>query len=316
MQRKGNRIFLTGATGFVGAAVARELQQAGYQICGLARTEEAAEVLAGRGMETHRGSLDDLDSLRRGAAKADAVIHTAFVHDFSRFKENCELDRRALEALGRELAGTGRPLLITSAIGILPQGHLATEETLPQAGLTGVPRAATEAAAAAVAELGARVAVIRLPASVHGAGDRGFVPMLIRIAREKGVSVCIGEGLNRWPAVHCLDAARLYRLVLEQRDWAVTGEQGRVARFHAVAEAGVPFRSIAAAIGRGLDLPCSSVPPEQAAEHFGWLAHFAAMDMPASSQGTREALGWAPHHPGLLTDLAVEGVPGYFGSER
>jgi nucleoside-diphosphate-sugar epimerase len=285
-------VFVTGATGFVGSAVVQELIGAGHKVLGLARSDAAAGALAKAGAQVHRGSLDDLDSLRQGAATADAVIHTAFIHDFSKFKESSETDRRAIEALGSALAGSERPLIITSGIGLLPPGRLVTEKDVPA---SPIPRVASEEAAVAVAARGAHVSVVRLPASVHGDGDHGFVPMLIGIAREKGASAYVGDGRNRWPAVHRLDAANLYRLVLEK------GTAG--ARYHGAAEEGVAFREIAGVIGRHLNVPIIAKSPEDATKHFGWFAHFAALDNPASSKQTREALGWQPKQPGLIADL-------------
>ena len=295
------RVFVTGATGFVGSAVVQELIGAGHQVLGLARSEAGAKALVAAGAEVHRGDLANAESLRGGAAMADGVIHTAFIHDFSKFKENCETDRRAIAALADALAGTDRSLIVTSATGVLPQGRLSTEETPADSGAAGHLRAASEEAASAVAARGVRVSVIRLPPSVHGAGDHAFVPLLIRIAREKGVSVFGGDGLNRWPAVHRLDAARLYRLALEK------GTAG--AMYHGVAEEGVPFREIAGVIGRRLDVPVVGKSPEDATHHFGWFARFAALDVPTSSARTRQQLGWQPAEPGLIADL--EGA-GYF----
>jgi nucleoside-diphosphate-sugar epimerase len=280
-------IFVTGATGWVGAAVVRDLLEAGHKVLGLARSEAAAHSLVAVGATVHRGDIDDLESVRSGAANADGVIHTAFNHDFSQFPASCEHDRRVIESLGSALAGSDRPLVITSAIGALPPGDLATETTMP----AGNPRGASEQAADMVRASGVRVSVVRLAPSVHGEGDHAFVPILIRIARETGVAAYPGEGLNRWTAVHRSDAARLFRLALE------SGVAG--ARYHGVAEEQVPFRDIARVIGRRLGLPIESRPPE----HFGWFAKFAAMDRPASSQWTQSQLEWQPRMPGLLADL-------------
>jgi nucleoside-diphosphate-sugar epimerase len=295
------RIFLTGATGFVGSAIAQELIRSGHQVLGLARSDATAKSLVQRGAEVHRGDLEDLESLRAGALIAQAVIHTAFNHDFSKFQASCETDRRVIEVLGAALEGSKRPLIVTSAIGILPRGRLATEETGPASGPSAHPRAASEEAAAAVAARGVRVSIVRLPPSVHGDGDHGFVPIVIRVAREKGASVYADEGRNLWPAVHRLDAAHLYKLVLEK---GVAG-----ARYHAVAEEGVQFRDIAGVIGRRLNVPVVSKNADEAAKHFGWFAHFAAMDIKASSQQTRRQVGWHPEQAELLVDLDR---PNYF----
>jgi nucleoside-diphosphate-sugar epimerase len=285
------RVFVTGATGFVGSAVVGELAAAGHQVLGLARSDQGAKALAEMGAQVHRGDMQDLDSLRSGAAEADGVIHLAFNHDFSKFLENCEADRHAIEAIGEVLEGSERPLLVTSGLALVAPGRLATEADSPAPGF---PRL-SEVAAETVAARGVRAAVVRLAPSTHGAGDHGFVPHLINLAREKGVSAYIGDGSNRWPGVHRFDAARLYRLALERG--AVDGP------YHAVAEEGVPFKEIAGVIGRGLGVPVVSKSEDEAADHFGWFKGFAGMDIPASSERTRQRLNWQPTHPDLLTDI-------------
>lgn len=286
------RVFVTGATGFVGSAVVSDLIAAGHSVLGLSRSEKGATAVKAAGADVLLGSLEDLGSLKRGAAASDAVIHTAFIHDFSRFKENGEIDRLAIEAMGETLTGTNKPLVVTSGLGMIPHNGLITEDTVPPAD-TPIPRV-SEQTAIAFASRGVRGMAIRLP-QVHGAGDHAFTPHLINVARETGVSAYVGDGANRSSAVHCFDAARLYRLAAEK------GAAG--ARYHAVADQGVPLKTIAEIIGRRLGLPVKSIPKEEAPSHFGWFTAFASMDSPASSERTRRELGWQPTEIGLVEDL-------------
>ena len=286
------RVFVTGATGFIGSAITKELIGAGHQVLGLTRSDAGAQSLKAAAAEVHRGHLEDLESLRSGAAMSDGVIHCAFIHDFSKFKENCEIDQHAIEALGSALAGSDRPLIVSSGIGPLAPGRLATEDDDPRAD-SRIPRV-SEQSAMALRSQGVKVAVVRLP-QVHNTLKQGLITYLVALAREKGVSAYLGDGRNRWAAAHVTDTARLYRLALEKR------EAG--ARYHAVAEEGVALRDIAEVIGRGLKVPVVAMSPEEAPAHFGFFAMFAGVDMPASSAKTQELLGWHPTGPGLIADL-------------
>ena len=297
------KVFVTGATGFIGSAVVKELLGAGHQVLGLTRSEAGAKALAQMGADVHRGELSDPDSLAAGAGACDGVAHLAFDHGFGTtpLDVGAGMDRRAVEAMTGALEGTGKPLVMTSGTLLLAFGRAGaptfTEEDAPVS--LDVPRAASEDAALQAAERGVRSSVIRLSPSVHGAGDHGFVPILIETARRTGVSAYIGEGANRWPAVHRLDAASLYRLALEK---AAPG-----ARLHGVAEEGVPLKAIAETIGAGLGLPVRSLSPDEAPAHFGWIAMFVGTDGPTSSALTRRTLGWDPQGPGLLTDVRENG---------
>lgn len=289
------RVFVTGATGFVGTAVVEELLAAGHEVLGLARSERSAAALIAAGAKVHRGDLGDLESLRAGAAATDATIHLGFNHDFSRFVESCQEDAGVIETLGAALAGRDGLLLVTSGTAILPGGSVSTETTPAPLGEDAHPRTASEHAAARAAERGAKVAVVRLSPSVHGAGDQGFVSFVAAFARQHGRSAYVGEGLNRWCAVHRRDAARLFRLALEKGEGGVC--------YHAVSEPAVPFRDIASALGRILDLPVEGLPQETAGAHFDWFTALATSDTPASSDWTRATLGWYPSEPGLLADI-------------
>ncbi|MDE1900577.1 MAG: SDR family oxidoreductase [Alphaproteobacteria bacterium] len=285
------RVFITGATGFVGSAVTKELIAAGHKVLGMARSDEGLQSLKAIGADVHRGSLEDLDSLKSGAAAADAVIHLGFIHDFSKFVENCQIDKRAIEAMGSVLAGSDKPLIVTSGLaGLGAPGRLATEDDEVPPGFP-YPRVSEQTA---LGLKDVKAAVVRLP-QVHNTVKQGFVSYLIRNVREKGVSAYVGDGQIRWAAAHVSDVAHLYRLVLEKREGGV--------RYHAVAEEGVSMRDIAEAIGRGLNVPVKSVTPEEAQTYLGWLAMFASQDITASSVITRKKLGWNPTGPGLIADL-------------
>lgn len=283
-------VFLTGASGWVGSAVAEDLLAAGHQVTGLVRNAQKAQALVALGMQVVTGTLDDHQLLHDGASRADAVIHTAFNHDFSRFSENCAQDERAIQILGEALRGSDRPLLVTSGVAMIAPGRLATENDLPFVA-PAYPRR-SEPAARELADKGVRAATIRLSPTVHGLGDHGFIPILMDLAKQTGVSAWPEDAENRWAAVHRRDAATLYRLALE------TGMTQAV--YHAVAEEGILFRDIAQAIGKHLGVPAEP----RAREHFGWFADFASLDMAASSEQTRAVLGWNPTHPTLLADLA------------
>ncbi|WP_316738931.1 SDR family oxidoreductase [Pedobacter aquatilis] len=292
------KIFVTGATGFIGTAVVQELLKAGHQVLGLARSEESQNKLFDAGAEVHRGDLTDFESLKAGASISDAVIHLGFIHDFSRFAEMCELDGKVINAIGEALEGTNKPFLITSGTALFSKKGITTESDTTAENPH--PRIATENAADLAASKGVKVAVIRLSPSVHGEGDKiGFVPLLISIAKEKKISVIVGEGNNHWPAVHRMDAAKLYLAALE-----TDFENGT--RYHAVAEQGIPFKNIASEIANRLDIPLISMEVGQAAEHFTWFAHFAKLDNQTSSEKTKEALNWIPQYPTLLEDMKTD----------
>ncbi|WP_370677826.1 SDR family oxidoreductase [Pleomorphomonas sp. PLEO] len=288
------RVFLTGATGFIGSHVISELLAAGHEVLGMTRSDKGAEALAAAGVAVHRGELEDVASIRAGAAQADAVIHTAFDHDFSRFVDNCEKDRRVIGALGDELKGSDRPLIITSGVGMGEREHGApaveTVFNLTHAN----PRIASEQAGNAALESGVDVRVVRLP-QVHDTTKQGLITPFIGIVRERGFAAYLGEGLNRWSAAHVGDVAKLYALVLDK------GRRGE--RYHAVAEEGISARQVAEVVGAGLGVPVKSLSPDEAPGYFGWFALFAGLDMPASSELTRQRLGWTPAGPGLIEDL-------------
>jgi nucleoside-diphosphate-sugar epimerase len=285
------RVFITGATGFIGAAVVDELIGAGHQVIGLARSDAGATQLAAAGAGVQRGSLEDLESLKRGARESDGVIHLAFIHDFANFAASCAKDATAIDVLGDALVGSNRPLVVSSGVLGLARGRASTEDDVPS---DAFPRKSEETALS-FASKGVRASVIRLSPSVHGDGDHGFVPMLVNAARDKGFASYVGDGKNRWPAVHRLDAARLYRLALEQ------GTAG--GRYHGVAEEGVPIRDIAEMIGKRLRVPVVSKSAEEVTGALGFIGQVLAMDVPSSSESTQERLGWRPTQPGLIADL-------------
>jgi nucleoside-diphosphate-sugar epimerase len=292
------RVFVTGATGWIGSAVVPELIGAGHQVVGLARSDASAAALAAAGAEAHRGAVDDLDSLRSGAVASDGVIHLAFKHDEAfagQFEAAADADRRAIGVLGAALEGSGRPLVIASGLAGLRVGAVATEADMPDPASPAGHRTLSERTALGLASSGVRSSSVRLAPTVHGDGDHGFVATLVDIARDKGVAGYLGDGTNHWPAVHRLDAARLFRLALE------TAPPASV--LHGAAEQGVPLRAVAETIGRGLDVPVASIAPADAGEHFGWLAGFLALDVLASSAVTRDLLAWEPTHRGLIDDL-------------
>ncbi|HEY1421524.1 MAG TPA: SDR family oxidoreductase [Candidatus Dormibacteraeota bacterium] len=287
------RVFVTGASGWIGSATVAELLKAGHQVVGLARSDASAAAVSALGAEVHRGSLDDLGSLRAAAAASDGVVHLGYSHDFSRMAEAAEMDRQALETIGEALVGTGRPLVFASGVLGAAPGRVLTETDTADPSLH--PRIAASAAALALAEQGVRTAAVRFAPTVHGPGDHGFVATLVKIARDRGVSGYVGDGASRWPAVHRLDAARLVALAV---DGAPPGSV-----LHAIGDEGIPTREIAEAIGSGLGLPVVSVPAEQASEHFGWIGRFFGVDCRASNELTRKLMAWAPTHVGLLADL-------------
>jgi len=291
------RVFVTGASGFIGSKVVPELLAAGHQVLGLVRSEEKAKALVALGAEAHLGDVEDLDSLRNGAAACDGVIHLAFIHDFANFKEVCEKDAKAIAAMGEVLKGTGKPFVGTSGTLMVaqPSDTPATENDKSPFGVNQIPRVASEQTVLSFASQGVRATVVRLSPSVHDDGDKGFIPMIINTAREKGVSAYIGDGLNKWPAVHRLDAARLYRLALEK------GNAGDV--FHGVGDTGIPTKEIAEVIGKKLNLPVVSKSGDEAAAHFTWMTHFFGANDPVSNELTKQRLGWEPTHPGLIEDM-------------
>lgn len=289
------RVFVTGATGFIGSAVVKELRSAGHQVRGLARSDEKAAELEKAGVEAHRGDLTDHDSLVAGVKACDGTIHLAFIHDFSKYAKANDTDRHAIEAMMTALEGTNKPFVGTSGTTMATEGRTATEDDAAATTGIGALRAKAEDLVVAAGKRGVRSSVVRLAPTVHGPGDKGFVAALVDIVRRHGFAAYIDEGTNRWPAVHRLDAARLFRLALEK------AEPGT--RLHGVAEEGIPLRTIAETIGKGLGLPVKSIRPDEASAYFGWLAMFAGVDRPTSSAITRERMGWQPEHPGLLADI-------------
>lgn len=286
------KVFVTGASGFIGSAVVHELLNAGHQVVGLARSDASAQALTNAGAEVLRGSLEDTHSLQKGAKEADGVIHTAFIHDFSNYQAAAQTDKAAIEAIGAALAGTNRPCIVTG--GILGLKASDKDEITEEDAAPGLPRASEVSGLALVAN-GVKASIIRLPPSVHDKGDKGFVPMLINVAREKGIAAYVGDGNTHWPAVHRLDAALLFRLALEK---GIAGS-----RYNAIGDTGIPVREIAEMIGKQLNIPVVSISPEEAANYFSWMARFIVLDSPASSKITREVLGWQPKHIGLLEDM-------------
>ncbi len=297
------QVFVTGATGYVGSAIVRELLDAGHHVLGLARSEEAADALKKAGVKAHHGDVTDTQSLSAGARSCDGVIHSAFIHDFSKYRENAQIDERAVEAIATAMEGSNKPLLAVSVTTLLPPGEFGTEDEAPERSDT--PRAPSEAAVLNSATRGVNASVVRFPPSVHGPSDKGFIPGLIEVARRTGIAAYIGTGENRWPAVNRLDAARLFRLALEHAQPSM--------RFHAVAEEGIPMKLIAETIGQGLGIPVRSISEAQAQQHFDWLARFVAVDNPTSSTLTRDKLRWQPHELGLLDDMRQSG---YFPSHH
>jgi nucleoside-diphosphate-sugar epimerase len=289
------RVFVTGASGWIGSAVVPELIGAGHEVLGLARSDASATALEAAGASVHRGDLNAVESLRSGARQSDGVIHLAYVHDFSQFDENARIDLRAIQAMSGELEGTGKPLVIASGTGLLAPGRVATERDTAGPDHPLRARAVNEEFTLALAEKGIRSASVRLAPTVHGDGDHGFIAMVVNIAREKGVSAYVGDGSHRWPGVHRLDAAHLFRLALEN------APAGTV--LHAISDEGVPLKAVAEVIGRHLEVPATSIPAEEATAHFGWLGGLLSADIPASSTLTRELMNWQPVQPGLLEDL-------------